>query len=75
MKAPNLFSQLAAAGLTLLIAIQALLNITVVLGLGPAKGVPLPLLSFGRSSLITTLLAIGILLHISQRKEINRSFG
>jgi cell division protein FtsW len=75
MKAPNLFSQLAAAGLTLLIAIQALLNITVVLGLGPAKGVPLPLLSFGRSSLITTLFAIGILLHISQRKEINRSFG
>jgi len=72
MKAPNHFSQLAAAGLTVLIAAQALLNITVVLGLGPAKGVPLPLLSFGRSSLMTTLLAIGILLHISQRKDINR---
>lgn len=72
MKAPNHFSQLAAAGLTILIAAQALLNITVVLGLGPAKGVPLPLLSFGRSSLMTTLFAVGILLHISQRKEINR---
>jgi len=75
MKAPNLFSQLAAAGLTLLISIQALLNITVVLGLGPAKGVPLPLLSFGRSSLVSNLFAIGILLHISQRKEIQRSPG
>ena len=75
MKAPNPFSQLTAAGLTILIAAQALLNITVVLGLGPAKGVPLPLLSFGRSSLMTTLLAVGILLHISQRKEINRVNG
>jgi len=68
MKSPNLFSQIAAAGLTLMIVGQALLNITVVLGLGPAKGVPLPLLSYGRSSLVTNLFAIAILLHISQRK-------
>ncbi len=72
-KAPNLFSQLAAAGLTFMIVIQALLNITVVLGLGPAKGVPLPLLSYGRSSLITNLFAIGLLLHISQRKGDRRT--
>lgn len=72
LKAPNHFSQLAAAGLTILIAAQVLLNISVVLGLGPAKGVPLPLLSFGRSSLLTTLFAVGILLHISQRRVINR---
>jgi cell division protein FtsW len=72
MKAANAVSQLAAAGLTILIAAQALLNITVVLGLSPAKGVPLPLLSFGRSSLLTTIFAVGILLHISQRKTINR---
>ena len=72
MKAPNISSQLTAAGLTLLITIQALLNMTVVLGLGPAKGVPLPFLSFGRSSLMTSLLAVGILLHISQRKDIGR---
>jgi cell division protein FtsW len=68
MKAPDLFSQLTAAGLTLFLGIQALLNMTVVLGLGPAKGVPLPLVSFGRSSLVCDLLAIGLLLHISQRK-------
>jgi cell division protein FtsW len=69
-KAPNLFSQLAAAGLTFLIGVQALLNISVVLGLGPAKGVPLPFLSFGRSSLMMSLLAVGLLLHISQRRAI-----
>jgi cell division protein FtsW len=70
LKAPNLFSQLAAAGLTFLIGVQALLNISVVLGLGPAKGVPLPFLSFGRSSLMMSLLAVGLLLHISQRRAI-----
>jgi len=73
LKAPNVFSQLAAAGLTLLLGIQALLNITVVLGLGPAKGVPLPFLSFGRSSLVCNLIIVGLLLHISQRRETQRS--
>ena len=68
-KAPDLFSQLAAAGITLAIFSQALLNMSIVLGLGPPTGLPLPLLSFGRSSLISTLFSIGILLHISQRRE------
>jgi cell division protein FtsW len=67
-RAPDVFSQIAAAGLTLMITVQALINITVVLGLGPVKGIPLPLVSYGRSSLMATLLAIGILLHISQRR-------
>ncbi|MFQ5721676.1 MAG: FtsW/RodA/SpoVE family cell cycle protein, partial [Candidatus Aminicenantales bacterium] len=61
-----------AAGLTLAIFTQALLNISVVLGLGPPTGLPLPLISFGRSSLLCTLLSIGILLHISQRKSYRR---
>ncbi|MCX6560395.1 MAG: putative peptidoglycan glycosyltransferase FtsW [Candidatus Aminicenantes bacterium] len=68
MKATTYVSQLIAAGMTFLLAIQALVNVSVVLGLSPAKGVPLPLVSFGRSSLLCSLLAIGILLHISQRK-------
>ena len=68
-RAPDLFSQIAAAGLTLAIFIQALLNISIVLGLGPSTGLPLPLISFGRSSLLTTILSIGILLHISQRRS------
>ncbi|UCC39176.1 MAG: cell division protein FtsW [Candidatus Aminicenantes bacterium] len=71
-RATNLFSQVAAAGITLAIFSQALLNISVVLGLGPPTGFPLPFISFGRSSLISTLFGIGILLHISQRKSTSR---
>jgi cell division protein FtsW len=67
-RAPTPAGQLTAVGLTLIIFIQAFLNVTVVLGMGPAKGVPLPLISFGRSSLVCTLAAIGIILNISQRK-------
>jgi cell division protein FtsW len=67
-RAPTPAGQLAAVGLTVIICAQALLNITVVLGMGPAKGVPLPLISFGRSSLVCTLVAVGIILNISQRK-------
>ena len=68
-KAPNFFSQIAAVGITLAIFSQALLNISIVLGLGPPTGIPLPLISYGRSSLICTLFSIGILLNISQRKK------
>jgi cell division protein FtsW len=71
-RAPTPSAQLLAVGLTLVVFVQALLNITVVLGLGPAKGVPLPLISFGRSSLVCTLAAIGIILNISQRKGAER---
>ena len=67
-------AQLAAAGLTFLLALQTLINISVVLGLSPAKGVPLPLISFGRSSLVCTILAVAVLLHISQRKGEAREF-
>lgn len=68
-RAPNLFSQLAAAGITLGLTAQALLNMTIVLGLGPTKGLPLPFISYGRSSLVCSLLAGGLLLHISQRRS------
>jgi cell division protein FtsW len=72
-KAPSLFGQVAAAGLTLAVFIQAMFNISVVLGLSPPTGLPLPLFSFGRSSLITTLFSLGIVLHISQRKTNRRA--
>jgi cell division protein FtsW len=68
-RAPNFFSQILAAGLTLAIFSQALLNISIVLGLGPPTGIPLPFISYGRSSLLCTLIGVGILLNISQRKK------
>ena len=71
MRAPTSSARLLAAGLTLIFGVQALLNISVALGIGPPKGVPLPLISFGRSSLICSFLAIGMLLNISQRKTLS----
>jgi cell division protein FtsW len=68
LAAPHPTYKMVAAGVTLAIVAQALMNISIVLGLGPAKGTPLPLLSYGRSSLISTLAAVGLLLHISQKK-------
>jgi cell division protein FtsW len=51
-----------------MIAAQALVNISVVLGLMPTKGIPLPLVSFGGSSLLINLLGMGVLLNISQHE-------
>jgi cell division protein FtsW len=62
----NDFGRLLAIGLTVLVVGQALVNMSVVLGLLPTKGIPLPLLSYGGSSLLMNLLALGILLNISQ---------
>ncbi len=67
-KAPSLGHQLVAYGLTLAICTQALFNISVVLALGPTKGVPLPFISYGRSALVCQLAALGFLLNISERK-------
>ena len=60
------FGRLLAVGLTVMLVGQALVNISVVLGLLPTKGIPLPLISYGGSSLVVTLAAVGILLNISQ---------
>ena len=61
------FDFYAALGFTLMIAIQALINISVALCLVPTKGLPLPLVSYGGSSLITSLIAVGMLLNLSQQ--------
>jgi cell division protein FtsW len=68
LAAPTPTFKLIAAGITFAVVVQALMNISIVLGLGPAKGTPLPLISYGRSSLVVTLAAVGLLLHISQKK-------
>jgi cell division protein FtsW len=66
MMAPDTFGSLLAAGITGMIAIQALLNIAVVTGSVPVTGINLPLISAGGSSVFFTLLGIGILLNISR---------
>src|SRR5208337_4905369 len=63
------FGRLLAIGLTVMVVGQALVNMSVVLGLLPTKGIPLPLISYGGSSLFVTLAAVGILLNISQEEE------
>lgn len=64
--APDRFGSLLAGGITAAIVGQALMNMGVATGLLPVKGVPLPLVSFGGSSLVMTMMQIGILLNISQ---------
>jgi cell division protein FtsW len=63
------FAFYAALGLTLMIALQALINMSVALCLLPTKGIALPLVSYGGSSLIASLMAIGILLNLSQQSS------
>jgi cell division protein FtsW len=63
--ARSLYSALIAVGVTTLIVSQAILNAFAVLGLAPLTGVPLPFVSYGSSSLITMLAAMGLLLNVS----------
>jgi cell division protein FtsW len=60
------YTKLLAAGLTALILIQATVNLFAVLGLAPLTGVPLPFVSYGNSSLLTLLAAVGLLLNIAR---------
>lgn len=60
------YAKLLAAGLTSLILCQALLNLFAVLGIAPLTGVPLPFLSYGSTSLVTLLMAVGLLLNIAR---------
>lgn len=64
--APDRFGALTALGLTMMLGAQALVNMSVVLGLLPTKGIPLPFVSAGGSSMIVSLVAMGMLLNISQ---------
>jgi cell division protein FtsW len=70
MRAPDRFGSYLALGVTSLLVIQALTNMAVCLGLFPTKGLPLPLISYGGSSLLASMLALGVLLNVSQYSEL-----
>jgi cell division protein FtsW len=73
--APDRFGKLLSLGIVSGIVVQALFNISVVLSLVPTKGIPLPFISYGGSSLVPTLAAVGILLNISQHASSSASLG
>ncbi|HYL80569.1 MAG TPA: rod shape-determining protein RodA [Candidatus Acidoferrum sp.] len=64
----DLFASLLAAGVTAMLAIQVLINIAMVLGMMPVVGIPLPLLSYGGSSLLVTMMSLGLLLNLHMRR-------
>ena len=66
-RAPDAFGTLLAVGITTLIGLQAMVNLGVVLSMLPSKGIPLPFVSAGGSSMLVSLMAMGVLLNISQQ--------
>jgi len=75
-RAPDLFGELLAIGITSLIALHAILHMGVGLGLVPATGLALPLISYGRSNLVVTMAAMGILMAIArQQPDLGRDRG
>jgi cell division protein FtsW len=65
----DLFGRYLAVGITIMVVLQAFINISVVLGMMPTKGIPLPLVSYGGSSLFVTLACVGVLLNITKQAE------
>lgn len=69
LRTQDLFGRFLAVGITSMVVVQAFINISVVLGLLPTKGIPLPLISYGGSSLFITLGCIGVLLNITKQAD------
>jgi cell division protein FtsW len=65
----GVFGRYLAVGITSMVVLQAFINISVVLGMMPTKGIPLPLVSYGGSSLFVTLACVGVLLNITKQAE------
>ncbi len=65
----DVFGRYLAVGITAMVVLQAFINISVVLGMMPTKGIPLPLVSYGGSSLFFTLACVGVLLNITKQAE------
>ena len=67
VRAPDAFGFYLALGITMMIGVQAFVNMSVVLGMLPTKGIPLPFISYGGSSFLIMLAAVGILMNVSQQ--------
>lgn len=67
--APSLYTALAAFGLTLALTLQAYFNLAMTIGLIPTKGIPLPFFSYGGSSILTSMIMVGIILNISAHRS------
>jgi cell division protein FtsW len=65
----DVFARYLATGISAMVGVQALFNISVVLGMAPTKGIPLPFISYGGSSLFITLASVGVLLNITQHTD------
>jgi cell division protein FtsW len=65
-KAKDSYGKLLVAGLTSLVLVQATINLFAVMGLAPLTGVPLPFVSYGNSSLMATLFAVGLILNVAR---------
>jgi cell division protein FtsW len=69
LRTQEMFGRFLAVGITSMIVVQAFINISVVLGMMPTKGIPLPFVSYGGSSLFFALVCVGVLLNISKQAE------
>jgi cell division protein FtsW len=69
VRTPDLFGRFLAVGITCMIVVQAFINISVVLGMMPTKGIPLPFISYGGTSLLCAMACVGVLLNISKQAE------
>jgi cell division protein FtsW len=69
METKDNFARFMAVGITAMVGVQAFFNISVVLGLLPTKGIPLPFISYGGSSLFITLASVGVLLNITKQTD------
>jgi cell division protein FtsW len=69
LRTQDMFGRLLAAGITSMVVVQAFINMSVVLGIMPTKGIPLPFVSYGGSSLFVTLTCVGVLLNITKQTD------
>jgi len=67
--APSLYTSLAAFGLTLTLTLQAFFNLSMAIGLIPTKGIPLPFFSYGGSSILSSMIVVGLILNISAHRS------